>query len=77
MGWSDGRIARWPQTTAPKASVMPAICTGVSAWPSAAQPTAVATSGESNPSREAFAAGSRSRPQNQMVYASSVPTTDR
>jgi len=56
---------------------MPAICTGVSDWPSTAQPTTVATSGESSPSSEAFAAGSRSRPQNQTVYASSVPTSER
>jgi hypothetical protein len=56
---------------------MPAICTGVSVCSRAAHPTTVATSGESRPSREAFAAGSRSRPQNQMVYASSVPTSDR
>lgn len=56
---------------------MPAICSGVSDWLSAAQPTTVATSGDSRPSREALAAGSRSRPQNQMVYATSVPTSDR
>ena len=56
---------------------MPAICSGVSDWPSAAQPTTVATSGDSSPSREALAAGIRSRPQNQMVYAISVPTSDR
>jgi hypothetical protein len=56
---------------------MPAICTGVRAWSSTAQPTTVATSGESSPNREALAAGNRSRPQNQMVYASSVPTSER
>jgi hypothetical protein len=56
---------------------MPATCAAVSDCPSAAQPTTVATSGESRPSSEAFAAGSRSRPQNQIVYATSVPTSDR
>jgi hypothetical protein len=56
---------------------MPAICAVVSDCPSAAQPTTVATSGDSSPSSEALAAGSRSRPQNQMVYATSVPTSDR
>jgi hypothetical protein len=56
---------------------MPATCTAVSDWPSAAQPRAVATSGDSRPSREALAAGMRSRPQNQMVYARSVPTSER
>ena len=44
---------------------MPASCAGVSRWPSAAQPTAVATTGDSSPSSETRAAGSRSRPQNQ------------
>ena len=56
---------------------MPAICTGVSDWPSAIQPRTVATSGDRRPSSEALAAGRRSRPQNQMVYAKSVPTSDR
>lgn len=56
---------------------MPPICAAVSACPSAAQPTTVATSGDSSPSSEAFAAGRRSRPQNQRVYAISVPTSDR
>ncbi|GID95325.1 hypothetical protein Adi01nite_47370 [Amorphoplanes digitatis] len=49
----------------------------MSTWPSTAQPTAVATSGESNPSREIRAAGNRSRPQNQIMYAAAVPTSDR
>lgn len=56
---------------------MPATCTPVSDWPSAAHPTTVATSGESRPSKEAFVAGRRSSPQNQMVYARAVPTSDR
>ena len=56
---------------------MPAICTPVSDWPSAAQPTTVATSGDSRPSKDALVAGRRSRPQNQMVYAISVPTSER
>ena len=56
---------------------MPAICAAVSDWASAAQPTTVATSGDSRPSSDAFAAGRRSRPQNQMVYAINVPTSDR
>ncbi len=56
---------------------MPAICTPVSDWDSATQPTTVATTGDSRPSREALAAGRRSRPQNQMVYAMSVPTSER
>lgn len=56
---------------------MPSTCTPVSAWPSAAQPTTVATSGDSRPSRETRAALKRSRPRNQIVYASAVPTSDR
>jgi hypothetical protein len=56
---------------------MPSTCTAVRRWPSAAQPITVATSGESSPSRETWAAGKRSRPQNQIVYARSVPTSDR
>ena len=49
----------------------------MSRCPSTAQPTTVATIGDSNPSRETFAAGSRSRPQNQIVYARAVPISAR
>jgi len=45
---------------------MPPTWAAVRLWPSAAQPTAVATSGESRPSSETRAAGSRSKPQNQI-----------
>jgi hypothetical protein len=56
---------------------MPVTCTGVRCWPSAAQPTAVATTGESSPSRETRAAGNRSRPQNHTEYAKAAPMSDR
>jgi hypothetical protein len=56
---------------------MPAVCTGVSRCPRAAQPTIVATTGDSNPSREILAAGNLSRPQNHTEYARAVPTSDR
>ena len=56
---------------------MPATWAGVRAWPSAAQPTTVATRGESNPSSETRAACSRSKPQNQREYAIAVPTSDK
>lgn len=56
---------------------MPVTWTQVRDWDSATQPITVATSGDSSPSREALVAGRRSRPQNQMVYATSVPTSDR
>jgi hypothetical protein len=70
-------LVRWPQITAPKAIVIPASWTGVSRWSSTAQPTAVATTGDSRPSSETLAAGIRSRPQNQIVYAAAVPISDR
>jgi len=56
---------------------MPVTCTGERCWPSAAQPTAVATTGESRPSRETRAAGSRSKPQNHTEYATAPPNSDR
>lgn len=46
---------------------MPASCTGVSDWPSAAQPTRVAVSGASRLSSETRVAGSISSPRNQSV----------
>jgi hypothetical protein len=56
---------------------IPTSCSGVSPCPSTAQPTTVAAIGDSNPSRETFAAGKRSKPRNQIVYARAVPTSDR
>jgi hypothetical protein len=56
---------------------MPASCTGVSDCPSAAQPTRVAVTGDSWASSETREAGRRSRPRNQIVYASAVPISDR
>jgi hypothetical protein len=57
--------------------IMPVSCHNVSRWPSAAQPTAAATTGDSSPSSETRAAGILSRPRNHSEYARAVPMSER
>ncbi len=71
------RGASCPAAVAPNASAMPASCTGVSAWPSAAQPTTAAVSGESGPRKVAWGAVSRPMPRNQSQYATAVLASAR
>lgn len=69
---ATGRAPSCPATVAPNASAMPASCTGESAWPRAAQPTAAAVSGESGPRKVTCVALRRPMPRNQSQYATAV-----
>lgn len=71
------RAPNCPATVAPNASPMPTSCTGVSACPSAAQPTTAAVSGESGPRKVTWVAVRRPMPRNHSQYATAVFATAR